>query len=274
MLEYSWLNLAIDWQGAAGMTAGSDVLDQFEQPAPRRAAEDAHRILRELVHSGALPEDREFSLAELAEFIGVSRGALRGVLRKLQEEGLIEAEPHRRYRATRLDAWDVDTRYGSRVLLEALGMRLSLPLLDQADLEDAYQALLDMEADPEPGVSARWHRAHHRFHRALTRHAPVLLQTQLTERAKHSERYVRRLAQAGVPSRVRVGQDHRHIYQLVAARDHEAATARTARHLAWTAVRLLNDTMPEFQPVTTQTAVLFVAGQSTPETPTTARGRR
>ncbi|MPY47427.1 GntR family transcriptional regulator [Streptomyces acidicola] len=273
MLDYSWLNLVIDWQGAAGMTAGSDAVEQFERHDPRRAMEDAHLRLRALIDSGALPTDRDFSRAELAGFTGVSRGPLRGAIRLLREEGLIEAQPHRRYRIAQFDPWDVDAACGSRVLLEALAMRLSLPLLGRADLESAYHALLDMEADPEPGVSARWHRAHHRFHRSFTSNAPALLQARLVAGAEHGERHVRRLAQNGVPAQARIGQDHRRIHELVAARDHEAAIARTARHLAWAAVRLLNDTVPTFEPTATRAAVAFVAGGGSTEAAGTAPSR-
>src|SRR5436309_4539680 len=95
-----------------------------------------HEYLRRLILDGAIPNGATISQVELAERLGVSRTPLREALRMLQAEGLIAAEHNRRAHVTALDAGDIDTVYGCRVLLEATGVLVTVRTLDAARLEE------------------------------------------------------------------------------------------------------------------------------------------
>ncbi|MDZ7914875.1 MAG: GntR family transcriptional regulator [Rhodococcus sp. (in: high G+C Gram-positive bacteria)] len=225
---------------------------------PRQATAKVHARLRELIYSNVLPPGTEFSQLKLAKALGVSRTPLREALRRLQQEGLIEAELNKRCKVLGLDESDLDATYGARLVLEALGMRLSLPLLTAADLLTAEQALADMDVSPSPGVSPEWHRAHHRFHRTFTSRAPKPLQHQLMELSERTDRYVRQVAEADGGVNPSSMQDHYTIFAMVSAGRRDAAVVQTVRHLARTPLRLIAEAALEHEPVTIKAALAQV----------------
>ncbi|MGO4145674.1 GntR family transcriptional regulator [Paenarthrobacter sp. YAF11_1] len=254
------------------MVALSEIVDRLDLDDPRRATEGTHARLRELIYSGVLPAGMIISQVELSEVLGVSRTPLREAIRMLQEEGLIDAEPNRRCRIAGFDAADVDSTYGSRLMLEALGMKLTLPFVDREILEQASQALDAMEADSEPGVSPTWHTAHHRFHRSFTSKAPKTLKAQIVAGDERADRYVRQLAQGIVMNWTHGREDHRRILELVNSGSYDEAIVATCQHFARTAVTLLLDVAPEFEPAATRAAVNLVA--TAVEAPSGLQSRR
>src|SRR3989440_12470488 len=89
-----------------------------------------HEHLRRLILDGAIPNGASISQVELAERLGVSRTPLREAMRMLQAEGIIHAEHGRRTRVTALDVGDIDTVYGTRVLMEGAGGLDTVPRPD------------------------------------------------------------------------------------------------------------------------------------------------
>ena len=102
----------------------------------RATAGSLHEYLRRLILDGAIPNGASISQVELAERLGVSRTPLREAMRMLQAEGIVQSEHNRRTHVTALDVGDIDTVYGSRVLLEATGVLVTVPLLDQSRLQE------------------------------------------------------------------------------------------------------------------------------------------
>lgn len=251
-----------------------DIITPLELQDPRRATETVHRSVRELIYSGVLPAGTILSQVELSKALGVSRTPLREAIRMLQEEGLIEAEPNRRCRVAGFDAADVDATYGSRIMLEALGMRLTLPTLGSEGLARALDALLEMEADPEPRVSVTWHDAHYRFHGAFTANAPAALRTEIASGARRANRYVRQLNEETPAGWSLARDDHRTIYEAVESGRHDEAITTTCRHFARTVVTLLANVVPDFEPAATRAAVGLVARTNLPEVGGLGGGRR
>src|SRR5690348_18229978 len=108
---------------------------------PYRRNGSLHEYLRRLILDGAIPNGASFSQVELAERLGVSRTPLREAMRMLQAEGMVQSEHNRRTRVTALDVGDIDTVYGSRVLLEATGVLVTVPLLDQSKINELAEAV-------------------------------------------------------------------------------------------------------------------------------------
>lgn len=235
-------------------------VERLQIADPRMSTELVHRRLRELIYSGALPGGTVLSQLQLAKALGVSRTPLREAFRMLQEEGLVEGEPNRRCRVAMFDSADLDAIYGTRLVLEAVGMRLTLPGMDAAALAEARSALARMEADPEPGVGATWHEAHLRFHGTFTSGAPEPFASQIAATAGRATRYITLMAAGHPLGSPLSAQDHRTILALVVDGRYEEAVAHTALHFARTALMLLAGVDSEFEPVTIRSALGLITG--------------
>ena len=120
-----------------------------------------HEHLRRLILDGAIPNGASISQVELAERLGVSRTPLREAIKMLQAEGIVQADHGRRTRVTALDVGDIDTVYGTRVLMEGAGVLVMVPLLDRARINELAEAVQEMRkhaSDPNAEVWARAHR--------------------------------------------------------------------------------------------------------------------
>src|SRR5919198_5195360 len=100
----------------AGRTLGSQEL----------STELVHERLRDGILRGEFDPRVPISQVQLAARLGVSRTPLREALRMLQREGLIDSEPNRRVRVAELSLADLEQLYASRVVIEALAVRLSV----------------------------------------------------------------------------------------------------------------------------------------------------
>lgn len=80
--------------------------------------------LRHSIISGVLLPGTHLLETELAESMGVSRGALRESLRTLQTEGLVEAVPNRGSFVAMISLKDIEEIYNLRILLEGYAVRL------------------------------------------------------------------------------------------------------------------------------------------------------
>src|SRR4029079_5094867 len=95
-------------------------------PAARQSVPPLHAYLRACILGGRLPPGTKLSQATLADQLGVSRTPLREVLRMLQEEGLVTAEPNQPLRVAALDPTELDSTYAARILLGALAVSLTI----------------------------------------------------------------------------------------------------------------------------------------------------
>ena len=103
-----------------------------------------YELLREQILEGAFDPEIPISQIKLAESLGVSRTPLREALRMLQRDGLIDSEPNRRVRVTALSIPDLEELYASRIVIESLALRITLPRATEADLDELEAALAAM----------------------------------------------------------------------------------------------------------------------------------
>jgi DNA-binding GntR family transcriptional regulator len=216
-------------------------------PEVRQAIPALHAYLRQCVLDGTLTPGTKLSQVALAEQLGVSRTPLREVLRMLQEEGLVEIEPNQRTRVAGLDPEELDEIYATRILLETLGLSLSLGSFTREQQRKAKQALTAMRKAAKAGDVAAWFDGHAQFHRRLTTGARAALQKQLTLFADRTIRYIR-IYQLSEPQSWQAAGDVEHaaILEALIAHDHEAALSGLAHHLARTAERVLRDCAPGY----------------------------
>lgn len=234
-------------------------IDKVEIPNARQSIPVLHAYLRDRILDGTVQPGTKLSQVTLADQLGVSRTPLREVLRMLQEEGLVEIEPNQRARITGLDPEELDELYGSRILTEVLGITLTLGHFDAAQKRKAQQQLRAMRAAARRSDTDEWVRVHAEFHRSLTSGAGPALQKHLQMLADRTIRYIR-IYQIGEPRSWQSAGDTEHAEILAALIDgrSEDATAGLARHLARTALHVLADWAPDYQPRAIPTAVRVV----------------
>jgi DNA-binding GntR family transcriptional regulator len=92
-------------------------------PTLAHAASDA---IREAVFKGRFQPGEPLTEVSLSESLGVSRGTVRGALRQLQREGLVEIVPHRGAFVRQLTPRVAEEVYSLRSVLEPLAVRLAL----------------------------------------------------------------------------------------------------------------------------------------------------
>ena len=217
-----------------------------------------HRRVREAILSGELEPGAVLSQVRLANELGVSRTPLREVLRMLQREGLIESERNRRVRVAPFSLPDLDEIYASRIVLEALAIRLTVTALTDDELKEMRQCWEGMRTYAELQDYDRWLPPHLRFHELAVSHAGARLGRNLKLLSDHAERY-RRVYTTRSPQAWAVGLiDHDNILTACEARDHEGAARALAVHLGRTALSTVALVSPTYDPVKIRAALKMV----------------
>ena len=238
------------------MPAGTDV---DSEPL---TVESLYFNLRAQILSGELPPGSPLSQVKLARALGVGRTPLREALRMLQREGLVDAEFNRRVRVADLSTSELAQIYATRVVVEAMAVRVSIPRLDGHDIEQLDGLLGQMESYmPDPRVNLNeWEQAHSRFHRLLVSRAGPRIVEMTGQLQDQAVRY-RNIIGSQAPSLFGPGAlDHATL--LAAARDRDLARASTvlATHLTRAGLALLSEVSPAFDAVALREALKLVVG--------------
>lgn len=125
--------------------------------------------LREAILHGRLAPGLAVSQVQLARELGVSRTPLREAVRMLQREGLVTAEANRMVRVAQFSIQDVEELYAVRIANEALGIRLTVPVMSADDHASLKQALSQMSQFAAHGDVDAWEQHHRAFHTQLVR---------------------------------------------------------------------------------------------------------
>lgn len=234
-------------------------VEKVNLPEVRQAIPHVHAYLRELILNGTLVPGTKLSQVTLAKQLGVSRTPLREVLRMLQEEGLVEIEPNQRTRVAGLDPEDLDQTYANRILLETLAVSMSVGDWSEEAQDEGQRLLSVMQQSSDRGDNDAWFDAHAKFHELITTRAGDLFRRQLTALADQSIRYIRIYQMSEPGTWQNAGQsEHQHIFDALIAGDERGAIVGTARHLARTALRVLSDRAPAYEPVAVPHAVSLI----------------
>jgi DNA-binding GntR family transcriptional regulator len=221
----------------------------------RAAAGPLHEYLRRLILDGAIPNGASISQVELAERLGVSRTPLREAMKMLQAEGIVEGDHGRRTRVTALEVGDIDTVYGCRVLLEATGVLVTVPLLDRSKITELAEAVEEMRKHAADPNAETWARAHRRFHRALIPEAGREFARTLSAYFDRAERFRRMFQTEEIQSGVRLLEEHEAILRACRSKNASRTAGLVARHSARAALTLMAQIAPEREPTLVRTAL-------------------
>jgi DNA-binding GntR family transcriptional regulator len=254
---------------------GSGRLGPLEAGAPRALAGSrpdavaaATDGLRTMIVRGDIAPGSELSQVALARLMGVSTTPLREALRQLEAEGLVDSRRHRRPRVSPFDAHDLEAIYGNRVLLEALGVTLTVPTMTARDLEQLRDGLKVLrEALPKRDME-RWDLAHTAFHMRLVQGSAPKLREQIATLIARSDRYRRMAILGEAPIGRGVGEaEHEAIVDACEAGEAREASLLLAQHLARSALQAGSHIAPEIDLTGVRTALQMVmawAGSSAP----------
>ncbi|PWA08132.1 GntR family transcriptional regulator [Pueribacillus theae] len=92
--------------------------------------------LREAILKGHFKMGERLIQEEWAEKLGVSRMPIREALRQLEVEGLVRIEPRRGAIVTPISKEDIEEIYQLRAMLEGKAVEMSLPHLDEEDVQE------------------------------------------------------------------------------------------------------------------------------------------
>jgi len=239
------------------------------RPVPRtpgdHAANAIHAHLRELILEGDIEAGALLNQVTLAAELQVSRTPVREAIRMLQEEGLVVAEPHRRARVIGFDPAHLEAVYTQRVLLESLAASFTASAAGDALIDELERSLVALEALPEERMKPEWRAEHNRFHLALVGGVqPQLLRAIRSnmERGEHYRlNYPRMYEMTGTRSWDTSPAEHRAIVDAFRARDGAAAAVELAAHLARTALSLVAQLAPTYDPAALRAALELVGAR-------------
>jgi DNA-binding GntR family transcriptional regulator len=246
------------------MADAATPLDGTSAGPPLAPSGGIYEQLREQILDGAFDPATPISQIKLAESLGVSRTPLREALRMLQRDGLIYSEPNRRVRVTALSITDLEELYASRIMIEALALRITVPRATAADYVELDAAMEAMAEAAALRDVALWEMPHRQFHEVLRRHAGERLTRLASELAAHGERY-RRVYLTEPIAWSSAALEHSAILEASRAGDDALAAERLARHLARTALTVIASSAPEHDALPVRMAVRLVAGLSDPK---------
>ena len=242
------------------MTQDTSAIEAAEEEEKETTGiEELYTRLRAMILDGVYPPGTLLPQRALAHTLGVSRTPLREVLRMLQAEGLIEAGRYQRSQVATFEPEALDALYAIRIQLETLGIALSIPQFQQQDMDELNKVLAEMQ---HIHVLDAWEEPHRRFHGLLVSYAGQHLQATITNYAERSERYVRLYARLDPSGRSTSLLDHQQIMQAYQERNEEEAMQLMARHLTRTALTVLAQMAPEYEPIAVRKAMQLVRADS------------
>lgn len=202
-----------------------------ERPRPPRAAERAHREIRERILRGDLGPGDMLSENGLADDLGMSRTPVRSALDRLQDEGWVTIYPQRGALVRELDEVELHEASVVRHALECAGVQGSTTPRREALRPALAGNLRDQRAALEGGEVTTFARLALDFHRAFAALSGSTTALEIYDRLQARQlvsivRSAPRLTQQ--PHEVL--EDHRDLLELAASGDWVSFTERLQQH--------------------------------------------
>ncbi len=208
----------------------------------------AYIAIKDLITSGDIPLGSAISQMDLSRRLGVSRTPVREALRRLQAEGLVEAERNKRMKVTQVTPEEMDAIYAMRVLAESLGVALSAPRLTAADLDGLRDFATSISRQYDHVDPDTRERQILEFKLQAMRYAGAGVVNEVSQLFNRCER-IRKLYLIVSPGARLVAHEQRMaLLDAIEAQDINRAVFVASRHLARTALAVLSYMAPDFEP--------------------------
>jgi DNA-binding GntR family transcriptional regulator len=117
----------------------------YTRVEPTLLADKVHAVLHAAIMSGELPAGSRLRIRDIAEQVGTSVMPVREAIRRLEESGLAERQPHKGTVVKALSMAELLHVYDTRRLLEGEAARLGAARISEAGvaaLEETYESML------------------------------------------------------------------------------------------------------------------------------------
>jgi DNA-binding GntR family transcriptional regulator len=193
--------------------------------------ERVHEHLKQEILANRYRPGSELLEVPLSEELGVSRGPIREALRSLEAEGLVHITPRRGAVVVSLTQRDFLEAYQVREALEALGVRLAVPVMS-ADVLDDLDAQLDvMTRHAAAGDVDAFFDANATFHEAFVAASGNRKLIEMYRRLIAQMRPYRRPSARLRGNVERSITEHRRILVAARRRDVDTAVAQLVKHI-------------------------------------------
>jgi DNA-binding GntR family transcriptional regulator len=183
-------------------------------PIPAHLARSMiEETLRNAILDGRLPCGTAMRQQELASLFGVSRMPVREALRQLEAQSLLHVVMHKGAVVAPLIEDNSAETYELRMLLESEALRMSIPLLTEADIAEADALIHALEQEKDYTEIGRLNRL---FHMTLYGKAPNQRLLKLVEHGLNEEERFLRFNLEAMGLGETSQEDHRELLQLVA----------------------------------------------------------
>lgn len=207
------------------------------------ASDHVADALRQAIVTGQFEDGEELNQVELAQHFNVSRVPIREALRRLQAEGLVSAEAHRRATVIGLNRERVGEIFAIRALLESFMLERAAEGLSNEDLKELNELCDVMD---KTSSHSEWLELNHRFHHRLLAPGGSPVAMAIVERLSGQvERYLRR--SGGVQRVEEAGREHRQILRALKRGDVDRAKEILSRHILTTYKRV-SESLPSAAP--------------------------
>jgi DNA-binding GntR family transcriptional regulator len=231
-------------------------------PATRvRSVERIHSRLRTAIMSGDYRPGALLSQVELARSFGVSRTPLREALRRLEAEGLVESLQNQRARVATIDAESLDVLFTEWILVEAMGVKVTVPFLTELDLNGLLAATAAVRIALDHGDTSARDRARRSLHERYVAKAGQRLRSTIAAQFDLCDRY--RLLYGDLPQAS--SDDYAAIAGACIARNADDAYRRIARLEVDVARAVLARVNAAYEPTAIRTALQMLEGTGAPE---------
>jgi DNA-binding GntR family transcriptional regulator len=193
-----------------------------------------YQTLRSRIVLGDLAPLTKLKIADLAEELEVSPGAVREALSQLTTDGLVEARDQRGFRVAPISLSDLDDLTETRVQIEKLALGQAIDRGDAAWEDGVRQALAAMAARAHLPRDLQGAELHAQFHATLVAGcgSATLIRIR-SDLYDHAERY-RFFALHRAPTPRLVADEHAAIAAAAIARDKAKALKAAAAHIRLT----------------------------------------
>ncbi len=153
------------------------------------AAQKAYKMLKLAILRNELPVNEPIPQTRLSESLGVSRTPLREAINRLERENLIVVEKNKRFIVPSYTAVDVDQHIAMRIALEALAVRITVPLLTAEDIRELERCIEDIKSGLSSDDNVILSRSHRRFHFIICSKTGRMLSSTIKMLQEQSMRY-------------------------------------------------------------------------------------
>lgn len=190
-------------------------------------------IVRNAIILGELAPGSLHSVQEIAEKLKISRTPVREALLKLEEQGMVSFERNRGARILETTVHDLEEIFSLRVLLEVPSAYKAAKRATQVDIKRLRHALEEVESayrTNSPNVRAHL-EPDARFHRCIALISGSRRLAGILDNLFDQQMIANGTSGGFTRGMAEISEDHKRIYDAIAARDPSAAAVAMRDHL-------------------------------------------